>query len=382
MTDDKTKDNKDDIIDAAEENETVVYRKDIKVTVGATAAVIAQSLPPLATIKSKPTIEGEYRPKPNNATTLLVSKALNNPARIGSTKQGQIEQLQDYLTKDTIVTYKSKDATLTLTLERTRELFLKRIQNGAKVFNFLLQKLNEQNMGEITTFQLQELVDAGIYANKESAYKGLKKVTDKMMSIYIEGSVTKYEGRKKQEVSNAKAVLVSQRDISFNQCKISLPPIIREATFYITLLPTWSYRLNENSFMLLDYIFYLARQNASKIIKDGHFNIKLESIRIHLGLPTPEEAGKDPKRLIFEPIEKAIEEIEDARKDTNIKITPYYDHNYKHISEYLDGYIQIELDQQAYDYMNQISQRQEKKYKESKNLKKQLESKRLKSNSQ
>ena len=132
---------------------------------------------------------------------------------------------------------------------------------------------------------------------------------------------------------------------------------------YITLLPNWSYSLNENSYMLLDYIFYLARQNAEQIRQKGHFNISLETIRIHLGLPTVEEAGVHPQQLIANPIEKSITEIEEARSGSDIKITPFYDHNYKHISEYLAGYLQIELDKEANNYMEQRAIAQEEEFK-------------------
>ena len=300
-----------------------------------------------------------YTNLPTSSLTNTAKKIFNNPSRIGSTRQGQIKKTVNFLTKDSIITYKGNGSELTFTLERTRELFTKRIQNGAKILNFLLQKLNEQHYQERTHFQMSEVVDLGIYANSKSGYKGLIGVTDKFMSTYIEGIVTVYDGSKKREVSNTKAALVSERKITANDCYISFPPILRESMAHITILPNWSYALNENSFMLLDYIFYLARQNTKQIKEKGHFNISLETIRMHLGLPTIEEAGDDPKRLIFEPIEKAITEIEDGRKGTDIKITPCYDHDYKHISEYLAGHLQVELDETAQNYMEQRAIAQE-----------------------
>ena len=295
--------------------------------------------------------------------TNTTKKILNNPNRIGSARKGQVKQMENYLTKDSIITYKGNDSTLTFTLERTKELFTRKMQNGSKVFNFLLQKLNEQNRQEVTKFQLIELVDNGIYANKDSAARGLKTVLEKIYAISIEGITTDYSGLKKEKKTFIKSRIISAFKVSHNECIVNITPIIRESMTYITLLPNWSYTLNENSYMLLDYIFYLARQNYKQIKDKGSFNVSIETIRIHLGLPTIEEAGINPGRLIFEPIEKAIAEIEDSRKGTDIKITPFYDHNYKHISEYLAGYLQIELDKEATNYMEQRAIAQEEEYK-------------------
>jgi len=99
----------------------------------------------------------------------------------------------------------------------------------------------------------------------------------------------------------------------------------------------------------------MARQYAEKIADERHFNISLEAIRVHLGLPTPEQAGTDPKRLIIDPIEKAIEDIEDGRRGTDIYITPYYNPDYKNVREYLQGYLKIELDAKATAYMEKIA---------------------------
>lgn len=304
-----------------------------------------------------------YFALPSTSTTKIMKQILNNPTRVRTTKRGQIKNKM-LLTGDSTITYKGNDSTVTLTLERTKELFTKKIQNGAKVFNFFLQKLNEQHRQEITTFQLSELVENGAYANKDSAYRGLKSILSKIYAISIEGVATEYNGRKKQEKAFAKSRIVSTFDVTYNSCHVSLTPIIRENMPYITLLPNWSYKLNENSYMLLDYISILARQNAQQIKDKGFFNISLEAIRAHMGLPTPEEAGSDPKRLIYEPIEKAITEIEETQKDTEIKLTPSYYDEYENINTYLAGYLRIDLDQPTQAYMTDRAIAQEKEYRE------------------
>ncbi len=308
---------------------------------------------------------GNYIFLPNNSIHQLIKQALNSPQKVAAVKKGIISTRRNTITEDISITYNGQDGSIvTIELARAKELFKGRVRGGAKMYNFFLQKTNEQYRQEKTTFLLQELVDLGIYANKDSAYRGIKTITDKMMNMHIEGIMIEYEGGKKKERRNIKAALIAQRDISYTACHISLPPIIRENTKYITILPEWNYRLSENGFMLLDYIYFLARQNAEKIKKEHIFKISLEAIRVRLGLPTPEKAGKDPKRLILEPIEKAIEDIEDQRDGTDIKITPVYNPDYKNIHEYLQGYIEIQLDKKAEAYMFKIAKDKEKELKQ------------------
>ena len=308
---------------------------------------------------------GNYIFLPNNSIHQLIKQTLNSPQKVAAVKKGIISTQRNTITEDISITYNGQDGSIvTIELARAKELFKGRVRGGAKMYNFFLQKTNEQYRQEKTTFLLQELVDLGIYANKDSAYRGIKTITDKMMNMYIEGIMIEYEGGKKKERRNIKAALIAQRDISYTACHISLPPIIRENTKYITILPEWNYRLSENGFMLLDYIYFLARQNTEKIKKEHRFTISLEAIRVRLGLPTPEKAGKDPKRLILEPIEKAIEDIEDQRDGTDIKITPAYNPDYKNIREYLQGYIEIQLDNNAEAYMFKIAKDKEKELKQ------------------
>jgi len=302
--------------------------------------------------------KGAYDKLPVTALTNLVKTFMNNPNRLESPRSGRITMETHYLTSDSIITYNGTDASYTLTVERVKELFAKRVQNGAKIFNFLLQKLNEQNYLENTEFQLAELVDAGIYSNTNSAYKGLKTVLDKLMRMHVEGTITVYDGRKKKQVFNAKAALVASRVISFKKCVVSMPSIIRNYAPYITILPRWGYALpNENAYMLLDYIYYLARQNTDKLRERGYFAISLDSIRMHLGLPTPEDVRDNSNReygkLIVKPIEDAIVSIEDQQENNEITITPIYNHEYKDIHEYLNGYLEIRLTGSALEYMQQ-----------------------------
>jgi hypothetical protein len=303
---------------------------------------------------------------PATALTNLLKQFLNNPNRIESPRRNRITIEEHYLTKDAIITYKSDDATYTLTVERIKELFAKRVQNGAKVFNFLLEKLNEQNYTENTEFLLSELIEAGIYANLDSAYRGLKTVLDKLMRIHIEGSVKTYEGRKRKEVGHVKTAIIGGRKVTYNKCVAILPSIIRDYTPYITILPRWGYSLqSENAYMLLDYIYYLARQNTDKIRERGYFTISLDTIRQHLGLPSSEEVKEEYNgrynQLIIKPIDDAIRAIEEKEEGNELKINPVYASDYKNIHEYLNGYLEIRMSGTSFEYMEQRAIQEEKR---------------------
>ena len=118
---------------------------------------------------------------------------------------------------------------------------------------------------------------------------------------------------------------------------------------YFTIFPRFAYALSNNAFSLVRYIFFLARQNTQAIKEKGTFTIKLDLIRENLGLPAPEDV-KNSKYIqyIIEPIEKAIEETEEAlrnvpeAKEYGFTITPYtWDTG--NIKKWLEGYLEIGL---------------------------------------
>ena len=245
-------------------------------------------------------------------------------------------------------------------------MFAKRVQNGAKIFNFLLQKLNEQNYVENTEFLLSELIDLGIYANPDAAYRGLKTVLDKMMRIHVEGNVLAYQGRNRKEIGYLKAAVIAGHKVTYNKCIAVMPSIIRDYTPYITILPQWGYALkSENAYMLLDYIYYLARQNTDKIQERGYFTINLNTIRQHLGLPSLEDVKNEHNghynQLIIKPIEDAINAIKEIQEGNELNITSTHDLNYKNIHEYLNGYLEIKLSGFSYDYMDKRAIKEEKR---------------------
>ena len=118
---------------------------------------------------------------------------------------------------------------------------------------------------------------------------------------------------------------------------------------YFTIFPRFAYALSNNAFSLVRYIFFLARQNTQAIKDKGTFAISLEAVRENLGLPAPDEVkNRKYRQYIIEPIETAIEEIEDKlqtvpeAKEYGFTLTPYGTDT-SNINEWLQGYLEIGL---------------------------------------
>ena len=118
---------------------------------------------------------------------------------------------------------------------------------------------------------------------------------------------------------------------------------------YFTVFPRFAYALSNNAFSLVRYIFFLARQNAQAIKDKGTFTISLENIRENLGLPSVDEVNnRKYRQFIIEPIEKAIEEVEEAllnvpeAKEYGFTITPCGTDT-SNIRVWLQGYLEIGL---------------------------------------
>lgn len=287
---------------------------------------------------------------PNTTATMITNRVIHNPGRVDDVNH-RITERKNPMTGRRSYNYKSKTDDLTWIINGE----LKPITNGPKLFNFFLQKANEQHWPEDgIKFNLQELVDIGIYSDKPAAYKGLENSVKKMQDIDISGEVTGYEGRKPKKIRSIGGAIIMTRDISFNQCLIMLQPIFNAGYIPITPITDPNFnRLPKLAYKLYDYIMKCARlsANTKRIKKDGYFNLSMEAIRIDLGLPSIEEAGKDPKYLIVDKIDKALGEIMDSAglEGMKIEIITKYDENKPRppVTDYLSGYIKITVDDTA-----------------------------------
>lgn len=221
-----------------------------------------------------------------------------------------------------------------------------------KLFVLALIKANEQAIhdGQLTknyiSFPLQELIDTGFYSTPQSARKGFNAGMDTLTSLKIKGHIQ--QTKKKGSSIDALEVLFTGARIERGQCTIFFNERISWSFIaqYFTILPRYYFRLPNRASDLLYYIFYLTRQHTKDIEERGYFTISFRAIQHRLQLPS-EVGNNNPDRTIKQPIEEAIEQIEDGHSglygNEDFSLLPVYD-EYAPIANFLDnGYLRVEL---------------------------------------
>lgn len=220
-----------------------------------------------------------------------------------------------------------------------------------KILFFVLQKMTEQHFPLEVGFTLQELVELEMYSSTKNAWRGIQEFIKQQSDIFLTG-LLKQKDNTEIEVKGNTGLLFYNVSLDNGYVRISVNDkfnfdFIASA---FTVFPRFAYRLkNINAFNLVHYIFFLARQNLSDIKSKGMFTINLDAVRNRLGLPAPANVkNRRYRQLIIEPIETAIEEIEEAlktlpeAKECNFTITPVGTDT-SNINQWLDGYLEIRL---------------------------------------
>lgn len=218
----------------------------------------------------------------------------------------------------------------------------------SKVLLFTLQKMTAQNFPLEVGFSLQELVDLGMYSTTSNASRAIKEFYKQQKNTDISGTVKK--GRKTVKEEGGILFYHYRLENGFVKLSVNENFNMEFIANYFTIFPTFAYALSNNAFSLVRYIFFLARQNAQAIKTKGTFTISLEAVRENLGLPAPEDVNnRKYKQYIIDPIEKAIEETEEAlqnvpeAKEYGFTLTPYGTDT-SNINKWLQGYIEVGLD--------------------------------------
>lgn len=291
----------------------------------------------------------EYSNISNTEARRLVNKILNSPTKLESYRKSALLQDYDERLETMTITYKGSNKnseTYVFSIENFKTAFSRQVRNGAKVFTYCLALQNEQHRQELT-FNLSDFVGENApYSSLDSAYRGLKNIFSKLQKIVVTGE-SFVRGKPKRIISSP---VVAIYDISYTNCKLVLHPYFASSP-YFTLIPKWAFSLQDKDFMLVDYIYSLARQHTEDIRKGSGFNISLEAIRIYLGLPSAQDTQKHTEKII-NPIDEAIDKIEDIQRATDRKdlIIKPMNISYKNISEYLNGYLRIELNKETAEH--------------------------------
>lgn len=239
----------------------------------------------------------------------------------------------------------------TITIEISNIDNLLGSKKGAKkIFIYNLIEINKQAYSggvmrqDYITFPLQALVDVGLYSSDKTARVAIKNSFSTLLGLQLKGTLTEQRGRKKAVTIEAVEMPFTGYNIKNGQVTVYLNPRIDYGFLcrFYTVIPSYYFSLPANASDLLYLIFYLARQNISKIKEKGYFDISFRTIHTRLNLPS-EIGNTRPQQLIKEPIEKAITEIEEKAHSSDFTLTPYYDEN-ANIKDFLDnGFLRIGL---------------------------------------
>jgi len=237
-----------------------------------------------------------------------------------------------------------------------------------KLLFFVLQKWNEQQYADKVGFSLQELVDIKMYSKPANALRAVRSFFEQQANSILSGSLK--VGNKTIRAKDG--FLFYNLDLNNGFVELS---VNREFNFdfiasQFTSFPRAAYSLdNINAFLLVHYIFALARQNTDKIRANGSFNISLRAVQENIGLPSPETVKESMnrryKQLIIDPIEKAIEDIETwaatvpEAKDFGLTITPVVK-DCSGVFEWISGHLVIGLNGEFAQKFIDIAVRNEK----------------------
>lgn len=129
---------------------------------------------------------------------------------------------------------------------------------------------------------------------------------------------------------------------------------------FFTLIHKAYFSLPNRAAELLLYIFSRARECAKETGKSGSFNISMRAVQERLGLPS-EKDNREPQKTIKEPIEAAVTAIEDAIRDADFTITPFYDMSAPITSFLEKGYLHITFKGRYLEYFAKLSKEASKK---------------------
>lgn len=259
------------------------------------------------------------------------------------------------------ITSKNSNNELTLSID---DIGLLKTNNKGlkKCFAFILVQCNDQHYSPKIGFPLQALVDNGMYSSVSNARRGIKDNIEKIMAMTFKG--TSKKGKKVLEEQGGK--LIYHYEIKNNYVTLYFNEKINVAFMaqYFTMIPKFAFALSNNAFSLIEYIFFLSRQNTRAIKEKGYFNINLRAIRDYLNLPDENDTKKH-SQYIRQPIEEAIEAIEEANNNSSFTITPIYNEDCKSIKEWLGGYLQIGLKEEFAETFIKIADGTAKKVEQS-----------------
>lgn len=244
------------------------------------------------------------------------------------------------------IDYSSASVEHTIILENASRL-TESNKSTKKIFALVLEKVNAHALSKgipyksAISFDLQELVDRGIYKSLRAARTGFDDAADVLTGLKAKATTK----RGKRSVSQMEITVLFPHIVRKDGvCTVDLSPHIHDWNSFIQgffPLPDYAYRLNSRSYSLIEYICDLARQNMTSIKEKGSFRIGFRAIQKHLALPDDDCAK--PSRDIKKVIDDCISDIEETGKSRDFYLTPFYPSRCD-IRTFLDqGYLEISV---------------------------------------
>ena len=218
-----------------------------------------------------------------------------------------------------------------------------------KLLLFLLAESNCQGNPDKLGFPLKVLVNAGLYSTVNNARRGLTAFMEFQRHISIEQADKNgtYHG----------GALFTACDIKSNYVTLTRSTAVDFLSDYFTFLPSFAFSLSDGAFVLLHYVFSLARQKTAQIAEKGGFTLFLRGICERMELPPPDNVpNRKYRERIRHPIESAVSEINAAAVgfvDGTLALEIVAPDG--RIHEWLDGYLKIQMDGAYAESFNKIA---------------------------
>lgn len=313
----------------------------------------------IETIASNPL--SPYAPAPSNYVFPYLTKILNAeglPNKSNITRSEKQYKRYDEKENEIIYTRENRGQVIEIGISDPDTFWKNAKSNNKgrgvkKNFQFVLQKMAQQNYPKDIVIDLKEMVSLKMYSNTDHAFTGLQTMYSQVRRIDIRELFNIVEnGTHKKELTGGQLFYHRNRrgDIYTITANDKFPFELFAKQYF--LFPLWAYGLDAKSFDIVQYIFFLARQHAQEIANKGKFNISLDQLHNQLQLPLPDECNNQGKQRIRTPILESIAEITKAEAES--KENPQTAINgtmgiiihapeTRNTKEWLTGYIEIKL---------------------------------------
>lgn len=239
-------------------------------------------------------------------------------------------------------TRETDEYTYLVEVREADKIFTRQGNQFTKMLTFSMQHWKEEGYPGRVSFPLDDMVQARMYSTQANARVGATTFLRQLSSISMKRKLNKNRSWIGSNVITDWGIV---NNVVFFDINPSVPNYLLAE--FTSELPDWAYDLSPSAFNLLLKITGQARQSGKQIKETGHFDLRVDTVRAFMGLPSPTEVtGRKYKERIKDPIENALEEIEETsmrhRGEWPIQITPTWDEG-EDIEAYLAERLVVKL---------------------------------------